>query len=330
MTYQPHMNRRAALAALAATASVGAFAQTQKPVASYPQKVVKIIVPYGPGTGSDVLARILAEHLGPRLGQAVIVENKAGASGLIGTQFVSNAPADGYTLMMAGPTLTINSATRKTPYNPVSSFAPISQVGRSSVVLVAHPSVPANSLKELVAYLKEQSDNATYSSPGVGSAIHLYSAQLQQVVGSRMRHIPSKGVAGAVMDVVQNQVTMTLATFEAAAPLLRGGRLKALAQTGEVRSASLPDVPTFAEGGVPAFRIELWYGMFAPAATPPALVERLNRELRAVVALPPVKTLFAAAGTDTVTGTTQELGEIVRDEFATWSELTKRMGIKAD
>ncbi|MBH2008924.1 MAG: tripartite tricarboxylate transporter substrate binding protein [Xanthomonadaceae bacterium] len=330
MTYQPNMTRRAALAALAATASVGAFAQTQNPAASYPQKVVKIIVPYGPGTGSDVLARILAEHLGPRLGQAVIVENKAGASGLIGTQFVSNATADGYTLMMAGPTLTINSATRKTPYNPVSSFAPISQVGRSSVVLVVHPSVPANSLTELVAYLKEQGDNATYSSAGVGSAIHLYSAQFQQVVGSRMRHIPSKGVAGAVMDVVQNQVTMTLATFEAAAPLLRGGRLKALAQTGEVRSANLPDVPTFAEGGVPGFRVELWYGMFAPAATSPALVERLNRELRAVVALPTVKTLFAAAGTDTFIGTTQELGKIVRDEFATWSELTKRMGIKAE
>jgi tripartite-type tricarboxylate transporter receptor subunit TctC len=323
------VNRRTVLVALAAAGSAGAFAQSD-PAASYPQRVVKIVVPYTPGSGTDLLARILAERLGPRLGQAFIVDPKPGASGLIGTQFVANAPADGYTLMVAPPTHIITSVLRTTPYDPIKNFEPVTQLARSSVVLITHPSTPAKTLKEMLAYLKAQGDNATYSSSGIGSTLHLYTAQFQQIVGTKMRHIPGKGVPGAVMDVVQNQVTMALAPIESAAPLLKAGKLKAFAQTGKTRSPHLADVPTFAEAGVPNFEVELWYALFAPAGTPKAIVARLNKEVTAIVATPEVRALLEANGNEPVTGTPEQLGTLIRNEFATWSELVNRTGIKAE
>ena len=322
------VNRRTALVALAAAGSADAFAQSDP--ASYPQRVVKIVVPYTPGSGTDLLARILAERLAPRLGQAFIVDPKPGASGLIGTQFVANAPADGYTLMVAPPTHIITAVLRTTPYDPIKNFEPVTQLARSSVVLITHPSTPAKNLKEMLAYLKAQGDNATYSSSGVGSTLHLYTALFQQIVGTNMRHIPGKGVPGALMDAVQNQVTMALAPIESAAPLLKAGKLKAFAQTGKSRSPHLSDVPTFAEAGVPNFDVELWYALFAPAGTPKAIVARLNTEVSAIVATPEVRALLEANGNEPVTGTPEQLGTLIRNEFATWSELVKRTGIKAE
>ncbi len=325
----PEMTRRAVLVALAAAGSAAAFAQSDA-AASYPQRVVKLVVPYSPGSGTDLLSRILAERLAGRLGQAVVVENKPGASGLIGTQFVANAPADGYTLMVAPPTHIITSVLRKTPYDPIRNFEPVSQLARSSLVLVTHPSTPVKNLKEMLTYLKAQGDNATYSSAGIGSTLHLYTAEFQQITGTSMRHVPGKGVPGAVLDVVQNQVTMTLAPMETALPLVKGGRLKALAQTGTARSSHLPDVPTFSEAGVPNFNVELWYGLFAPANTPRPIVARLNKEVAAILSTHEVRSLLATSGSEPVIGTPEQLGVLIRNEFAMWSELVKRTGIKAE
>jgi tripartite-type tricarboxylate transporter receptor subunit TctC len=322
--------RRIALAVIGAAGAAGAFAQSDPAVANYPQKVVKIVVPYSPGSGTDLLARILAERLGPRLGQAVIVENKAGASGLIGTQLVANSPADGYTLMVAPPTHIITSVLRKTPYDPIKNFEPVSQLARSSVLVVTHPSTPAKSLKEMVGYLKAQGDNATYSSAGIGSTLHLYTALFQQVVGTSMRHVPGKGVPGATMDVVQNSVTMALVPIENASPLFKAGRLKVFAQTGKQRSPQLPDVPTVAEAGVPNFDVELWYGLFVPAGTPKSIIARLNREVVSIMAMPEVQNLVATSGADIVTSTPEQLGNRLKEEHATWSELVSRTGIKAE
>lgn len=323
------VTRRTVLVALAAAGSGAAFAQGDA-IAGYPQRVVKIVVPYTAGSGTDQLARILAERLGQRLGKSFIAENKAGASGLIGTQFVANSPADGYTLMVAPPTHIITAVLRKTPYDPIKNFEPITQLARSSVVLVTHPSTPVKTLKEMLAYLKAQGEDAAYSSSGAGSTLHLYTAEFQQLVGTKMRHIPGKGVPGAIMSVVQNQVTMAMAPMESAAPLVKAGRLKALAQTGETRSPHMPDVPTFAEAGVPNFNVELWYGLFAPAGTPKPIVARLNKEVAAILTTPEVKALLAAGGNEPATGTPEQLGTLIRNEFAMWSELVQRTGIKAE
>jgi tripartite-type tricarboxylate transporter receptor subunit TctC len=329
MTPKTVVSRRSAIVAALAFAGVQSHAQ-QDAIGDYPNKVVKIIVPYSVGSGADLLARFLSERLAPTLGQALVVENKAGASGVIGTAAVAAAPADGYTLMIAPPTHVITSVLRKTSYDPIKDFEPIAQVARGVFVLAVHPATPAASLKELVAHLKTQGSNATYASAGVGSTTHLYMAHFQMEMGTQMRHVPAKGVTASLMDVMQNLVTVVLAPLETVAPLLAGGRLKAVAQTGRARQPGLPNVPTFAEAGAPDYNVELWFGMYAPAGTPRAVVARLNREINAVLATADAKALLAHQGLEPVTGTPELLGGLGKAEFARWSAVVKSAGIKAE
>ena len=321
--------RSAVIGILAAAATSLAIAQANT-AGSYPAKIIKMVVPYSPGSGTDILARLVSERLSQRLGQPIVVENRPGASGQIGTAAVAAAAPDGYTMMLAPPTHIVNSVLRKVPYDPIKNFDPIIQIARANLVLVTNAATPVNNLKELVSYLKAQGDNATYSSAGQASTLHLYTAQLQQVLGTNMRHVPSKGVPGAIMDVVQNSVTVLLAPMESAVPQIKNGRLKAIAQTGKSRFAQIPDVPTFAEAGLPSVNSELWYGLFVPAGTPKPIVERLNKEVAAVLSMTEVKTQLAAAGAEPVGGSPEQLAALCREELALWTDVVKRNGIKED
>ena len=323
------VSRRTAIVAAMAFGALKSHAQ-QSPASDYPNKLVKITVPYSAGSGADLLARFLSERLAPRLGQALVVDNKAGASGVIGTAAVAGAPADGYTLMIAPPTHVITSVLRKTSYDPIKDFEPIAQVARGVFVLAIHPSTPANNLKDLVAYLKTQGSNVTYASAGVGSTTHLYMAHFQMEMGTQMRHVPAKGITASLMDVMQNQVTVVLAPLETVVPLLAAGRLKAVAQTGKARQPALPNVPTFAEAGAPDYNVELWFGVYAPAGTPRAIVARLNREINAVMASSESKVTLASQGLEPVTGTPELLGALGKAEFARWSAVVKSASIQAE
>ena len=323
------VSRRTAFVAAMAFGVLKSHAQ-QDPASDYPNKVVKIIVPYSAGSGADLLARFLSERLTPRLGQALVVENRAGASGVIGTAAVAAAPADGYTLMIAPPTHVITSVLRKTSYDPIKDFEPIAQVARGVFVLAIHPATPANNLKDLVSYLKTQGNNATYTSAGVGSTTHLYMAHFQLEMGTQMRHIPAKGITASLMDVMQNQVTVVLAPLETVASLLAAGRLKAVAQTGKARQPALLNVPTFAEAGAPDYNVELWFGVYAPAGTPRAIVARLNREINTVLVASEAKLSLANQGLEPVTGPPELLGGLGKAEFARWSAVVKNASIKAE
>lgn len=326
----PRLDRRTAVIGLLAAATTP-WAMAQADTAgNYPAKTLKMVVPYSPGSVTDTLARMVSERLSQRLGQPVIVENRPGASGQIGTAAVAAAGPDGYTMMLAPPTHIINSVLRKMPYDPIRNFDPVIQIARSNLVLVVNAATPANNLKELVSYLKAQGDNATYASAGQASTLHLYTAQLQQVLGTSMRHVPSKGLPGAIMDVVQNSVTVVLAPMENAVRLIKSGHLKAMAQTGRSRFAEIPDVPTFAEAGLSSVQSELWYGLFLPAGTPKPILAKLNREVAAVLAMPEVKTQLLTAGTEPVGGSPEQLAALCRSELAMWADVVKRNGIKAD
>jgi tripartite-type tricarboxylate transporter receptor subunit TctC len=328
----PSPSRRTLLLGTLALPWASGVAQTETAsgTSGYPSRLVRIVVPYSPGTGSDLLARLLSERLAPRLGQAVIVESKPGASGMIGTAAVAAAAPDGHTLMVTPPTHVINSVMRKTPYDPLRDFEAVAQIARSGLVLIVPAGQPAAALPALVAHLRSQGDNATYSSAGIGSTLHLYTAQFQQELGLNMRHIPSKGAPGAVMDVAQGQVSMAIVPLDLARPHLRSGRVKALAQTGRSRSPLLPDVPTFAEGGQPSYEVELWYAVYAPARTPRPIVDRLNREIVAILSLPEVRKALEPMGMDPAAGSPEQLAALSRSEHALWASLVQRTGIKAD
>jgi tripartite-type tricarboxylate transporter receptor subunit TctC len=249
---------------------------------------------------------------------------------MIGTAAVAAAAPDGHTLMVTPPTHVINSVMRKTPYDPLRDFEAVAQIARSGLVLIVPAGQPAAALPALVAHLRSQGDNATYSSAGIGSTLHLYTAQFQQELGLNMRHIPSKGAPGAVMDVAQGQVSMAIVPLDLARPHLRSGRVKALAQTGRSRSPLLPDVPTFAEGGQPSYEVELWYAVYAPARTPRPIVDRLNREIVAILSLPEVRKALEPMGMDPAAGSPEQLAALSRSEHALWASLVQRTGIKAD
>ncbi len=322
---------RTALAAGVALACTGAAAQTAaKSAGAYPARTVKILVAYTAGTSADAIARRAAEKLSSRLGQNFIVENKPGASGTIGTSAAAEAAADGYTLMIAPTTHVVTPAFRKTSYDPVTSFAPIGQIAESAQVVVTSPGTPANDLKELVSYIKQRGDDASYSSPGIATTAHLYTMVLQNSIGTKMRHIPASGLGTAIMDVVQGSVTMIIAPVEAARPLIASGKLKAIAQTGKSRSPLLPNVPTVAESGYPDYTLAVWVGLYAPAGTPPAIVSLLNKEINTIFGAPEMKARLAENGFSTVLGTPEDLDKLTRTEFARWKEVITTSGISPE
>lgn len=322
----PHQNqptRRAILAALCFTPLTG-LAQSAKPI--------RIIVPFPPGGSTDILARALAPKLALALGVNVVVDNKAGAGGSLGAAEAAKAEPDGNTLLMGHiGTLGVNpSMYPKLPYDAIKSFAPVAYVARVPNVLVVNAASPIKSLKDLIAAARAQPGRLTYSSGGNGSAAHITFESLKLKTGIFMLHIPYRGTAPSVTDVIGAQVDCTFTGAPAVIPHVRSGRLRAIAVSSTQRLAALPEVPTVAESGYPGFEADQWYGIVAPAGTPAALVARLNAEINKALALPDVAQQLAIEGAVPVPGSPQAFADLIRREIPRWAEVVKAGSVKPD
>ena len=296
------------------------------PVFGWPDQPVKVVVPFTPGTGPDIIARFVAERL--KLGQPVVVENVAGASGNIGSQQVARAKADGHTLMSSVNTLVMNASLYKNlPYDPVADFAPIGLTAWGSLVLVAHPAQKPNTLAELIALAKAEPKTLNYGSPGVGTPHHLSMALVETTAGIEMTHIPYKGTAGAVQDLLGGQIGYMFLPVHVSVQHIRAGKLKAIAAGSPQRLPALPDVPTLAEAGLKGVDVDMWYGLFAPKGTPAETVDRLNKDVGAILTSPEARALFETQGLTPVTSTPAALSDIVARDRARWAEVVAKRGI---
>jgi tripartite-type tricarboxylate transporter receptor subunit TctC len=314
-------------AGLTALAATGVAAQ-DKP--SFPDRPLRVIVPFAPGGATDQIARTVAQALGEKLGQTVVVENKAGANGNIGALTVARAPADGYTLLVATSSHAVNATLyRKLDYSLTQDFAALSNLATVPLLLVVNPSVSATSAKELAA-LVARDGSLNYSSGGTGTAAHLAGAQFATLTNSKITHVPYKGGAQALQDLVGGQVQMMFGNLPEMLPQVKAGRLRAIALTGDARDPLLPDVPTFAEAGFPQIQAQSWFGMFAPAGVPAPLVERLSGAIADAVATPAVQEKLAAIGAKPVGNRHAQFQPFVEAEVKRWGELVKASGATAD
>jgi tripartite-type tricarboxylate transporter receptor subunit TctC len=317
---------RAILLALAALCgSPAAFAQ------DYPARPVHIIVPYTPGTGADILARLIGPKLGERWKVGVPTENKPGATGNIGAEFVAKAAPDGHTLLFVATSFGTTPALQKNlPYDPVKSFEPVALIATSGLVVVVHPQVPARSMKELIELAKRQPGKMHYSSPGNGGPQHLAMELVKLETGMNIVHVPYKAAAGALTDVVGGHIDATVAAVQTAHPHVQSGRLRALAIMSAERSPAYPDVPTMKEQGLADLEVETWYGAFVPANTPSQIVKKLNGDINAVLRDALVREAIEKQGMTPVGGTPQRLADLVKNELPRWNRVVGAAGIKAD
>ena len=298
---------------------------------TYPDKPVRFIVPYPPGGGTDVIARIVQGRLQALLGQSILIENRGGAGGSVGTELAAKSAPDGYTVLFTLSSHTINPAIYpKLTFDTVKDFEPVGMVASLPQILVAHPGVPVNSVAELIAVAKARPDFFSYASVGNGSPGHLAGELMKLRAGVRMTHIPYRGGGPAVTDVMGGQVPLLWVSIPAAAQQVKAGKLKALAVSTLKRSAAFPEVPTMAEAGVADFEVDSWYAMFVPARTPKAVIERLNKALNETVADAEVKARLLAQGSEGVGGTPEALGRTVQAELPKWARLAKDAAINAD
>lgn len=303
----------------------------QMAYAQYPCPVVKIVSPYPPGGASDVLARMLVPGLSKQLNVSAIVENKTGASGNIGTEFVSSAAGDGCTLLLGNSTgIVINRNLYKLRNDPITSLRPVAEVAAVPMVLYINSSVPANSVAELIALIKKEPGKYSFASPGSGSTHHLLGELLKLEQKLDMNHIPYRGSGPAIADVLAGQVPMAFESTGAMVPHLNSGRVRALATTGAVRAKSLPDVPTMKELGYPKFVVENWYGIFAPAKTPTALVNQLNKEINKILSSGDVAESLSKMGSLNGEQTPEQFAAFIKKEIPYWELLVKQSGATAE
>ncbi|QIL74267.1 tripartite tricarboxylate transporter substrate binding protein (plasmid) [Diaphorobacter sp. HDW4B] len=321
------MNRRTLVLALAACMPLThALAQN-----AYPQKPVKLIVPYAPGGSADIAARLVSEEWGKALGQSLVIENKGGAGGNLGVDAVAKSPADGYTIGLQTVSLAINPwLTAKMPYDTLKDLAPIGMVATSQHVLVVNNALPAKNLKELMALLSAKQGEFSYGSAGSGSTFHIAAELFKSVGNFNIMHVPYRGGGPALVDTIGGQVQMSFPVLSAAAPQVQGGKLRAIGVTGKQRSPLMPDVPTIAEGGMPNYAFETWFMVFAPAGTPAPVIEKLNATLRSVLAKPNVAARMAKEGFDPLPSTPAEARARLERELPQWGKLVKERGITAD
>ncbi len=299
--------------------------------AAYPTKAVRIVVTAAPGGGNDFVARVIAGALQPGLGQSLVIDNRGGAGGTIATELVARAAPDGYTLLMCFVNFSIYPGLyRKLGFDPVADFAPISTVAGTPLILVVHPSLPAKSVRELVAFAKSRPGHLNYASTGAGSLGHLAAELFKVTAGTDMTHVSYKGGGPAVTALLSNEVQLYFSTMPAALPLVRAGRLRALAVSGSRRAAIDPNLPTIAEAGVPGYDVIGWFGLLAPAATAPSVVERLNVEVNRVLKLAEVRERLATEGVEPLGNTPGEFRQLIRAEINRWSAVVKNSGIKAE
>jgi len=308
-----------------------AAAGTTQAQANYPDKPIRFLVPYPPGGGTDVIARIVHERFQAALGQNIIIENKGGAGGSVGTEVVAKAAPDGYTVLFTLSSHTINPAIfPKLNYDTRTDFEPVGTVASLPQILVANPQFPANTVAELIALAKAKPNSLSFASVGNGSPGHLAGELFQIRTGTKMTHIPYRGGGPAVTDVMGGQVPLLWVSIPAAAQFVKSGKLKALGVSTLKRSAAFPDVPTLQEAGVADFEVDSWYAMFVPAKTPQPIIEKLNRALNTVVSDPSVREKLLAQGSEAVGGTPEALGKTVAAELPKWAKLAKDASIKAD
>jgi len=295
---------------------------------TYPVKPVRIINPFSPGGSLDLVARALAKHMSAELGQSVLVDNRPGAGGSIGIEAVAKAPPDGYTLLIIQSSITINpSLQAKVPYDPIKDFAPISKTTEYMFFLVAHPSVPVKSVKELIALDKRKPGLITYASVGVGSGTHLSGELFNYMAGTKLTHIPYKGTGQAMPDLLGGHVAIMFGSTSVV-PHAKAGKLVPLAVTGVARSRTLPEAPTIAESGLPGYEVTSWNALFAPAGTPEPIVKRLNALTREALAQPEAKSAMEKQEMDITPSTPEELGRLVKTELAKWAKVVKASGMK--
>ncbi len=310
-----------------------AFALAALPLSAqdFPVKPIRVIVPFSPGGAVDGPMRMIAQELGKRLNQQVVVENKPGAGATLGTEIVAKAPPDGYTLLLASQTNAISASLYKSlTYDPIEDFAPISLIGREPGVLVVNPSLPVKSFPEFVAYVKENPGKVDYASSGNGSGQHLFMALLATQTGLRMNHVPYRGSGQATADLLGGQVPVSIPGTAGMVGHIKAGKLRPLAVTGVNRSPQLPDVPTLQEAGVSGYEAYVWMGLLAPKGTPAPIIARIHRELIQALAAPEVRTYMANAGIEIVGSTPAEFGKFFRAEKDLWARVVKETGAKVD
>jgi tripartite-type tricarboxylate transporter receptor subunit TctC len=297
----------------------------------YPTRPVRIIVPFAAGGPADIYARFIGQRLSEALGQQFVVEDRPGAGSVIGTDAVAKAPPDGYMLLMMSNTHTVNeSLIPNKPYQLMKDFVPVAPINYSDLVMVVHPSVPANTLKEFLELAKSKPKGLNYASSGPGTPYHMAGELFKVMAGVDIVHIPYKGSSGARTDVLGGQVQMMFDAITTLAPTVRSAKLQALGTTGKTRSSVLPEVPTVAEAGVPGYEAVIWLGIMAPTGTPKPIIDKLNAEINKILSGPELKEAWSKQGAETMTMTPNQFGAFLNEDIAKWSKIVKISGAKID
>lgn len=295
----------------------------------YPARPIRVVVPFAPGGPNDILARLIGQKLTEAWGQQVIADNRPGGGTVIGTELVAKSPPDGYTLLMVSTSHTSNPSLRKLPYDPIRDLEPVILVASGPNVVLAHPSVPAKSVKELIAVARARPDQVAYGSGGLGTSTHLSGAMVGLMGGVKMVHVPYKGAGPATIDLLSGQITWMVGTILPSMPHIRSGRLRALAVTGAQRSPALPDVPPVADT-LPGFEASSWYGVAAPGGTPKDVVAKLNQEIARMLNSAELRERLAHEGAEVMGGSPQEFGSFYRTEIEKWARVIKAAGIRLE
>ena len=314
------------LSLLIAGATQFAFAQ------EYPSKTIRFLIPFSPGSGLDILGRILTPRLNEAMGQPVIAENRAGGAGRIAHEAVARAAPDGYTLLLTavGPMIHTPILYPQTPFDPLKDFAPISLFVTGPLVIVVHPSLPVKNMQELLAFAKARPGQLNYGSTGVGSVNHLLGEMINLSAGIKIVHVPYKGAGESLIDLIGGQVEIVMTGVSPVIPYAKAGRLRVIVTTGRQRMPALPEVPTMAEAGLPEAEIVIWYGAEAPAATPNHISGRLNSEILKVMRLPEVREQYAKQSVVPETNSPEQFAQMIRDDYARWTKVIRAAGIKPE
>ncbi|HEY7238792.1 MAG TPA: tripartite tricarboxylate transporter substrate binding protein [Burkholderiales bacterium] len=297
----------------------------------YPARTVRVIVPFAPGGGTDIVARLLGQQLSQKLGQSFVIENRPAGSGIVGADLVAKAPADGYTLLFAFSSLSSSAKLfSHLPYDPIRDFAPVALATTSPLLAVVPASLQANNVGEFVAYAKARPGKLNYGSSGPGSSPHLATELFLSMTGTQMAHIAYKGIAPAITALLADEVQFSLVPIAVGMPHVRSGKLRALGVAGLTRSSAAPELPTIAESGLPGFEVIGWWGLLAPAKTPRSAVDLLNRELRAALEASGVRRTLLDQGMDPAPGTPEQFGALIKTDMDKWGEIGRRLGVKLD